>query len=296
MSTESYTYQGSSLGTTNHLKCENIGTIAGGQDGASFGKYLFRFDHLGNCSVYNTNNFKLIDKFALNRTNVFRPHSNAVCFGAEYYEKTDDFPLLYTNIYNNYSNEHDRLLGCCGVYRITRSGTTFSGELVQVIHVGFTDDLLWKSDGLKDVRPFGNMVVDTDTGSFYVFTMRDKEQTTRYFRFDLPRLSDGEMNHVYGVNEVMLEKGDIRDYFDCEYSHYLQGACYYGRMIYSTEGFDNDQQPGRIQIIDLNAKKQYASLNIRSYGLLREPEFIHVFHGCFWYGDEIGRLYRFDFE
>lgn len=296
MSLKSYTYQGSSLGTTHHLKYEHIGTIEGGQDGAVFDEHLFRFDHLGSCSVYNTKNLQLTGRFVLNKTDVFRPHSNAVCFGAEYYDKTDEFPLLYTNIYNNYANDRDRLLGCCGVYRITRRGTTFSGELVQVIRIGFTDDPLWRSDGAEDVRPFGNMVTDTDTGSFYVFTMRDKEQTTRYFRFDLPKLSDGQMNIVYGVNVATLEKEDIRDYFDCEYSCYLQGACYYGGMIYSTEGFDNDRHPGRIRMIDLQAKKQYASMNIRSYGLLREPEFIYAFHGFFWYGDAIGGLYRFDFE
>ena len=88
------------------------------------------------------------------------PHSNSVVFGNEYYDEQDEFPLLYTNIYNNYAKNDDKLEGVCLVYRIERNEREFTSTLVQIIQIGFVDDEnLWTSAGEKeDVRPYGNFV------------------------------------------------------------------------------------------------------------------------------------------
>ena len=112
------------------MKIEKIARIAEGQDGAIYGTELFRFDHTGACNVYKTEDLKRGDAselrplatFRLDRSDVIAPHSNAVCFGREFYERDDEYPLLYSNVYNNYadsSGQESRAQrgGCAGILR-----------------------------------------------------------------------------------------------------------------------------------------------------------------------------------
>ena len=71
-------------------------------------------------------------------------------------------------------------------------------SVVQIIEIGFADDEnLWKSSGEKaDVRPYGNFTIDTENGIYYGFTMRDNALATRYFSFDLPKVTQGEMYKI----------------------------------------------------------------------------------------------------
>ena len=197
------------------MQITQIAKIKGSQDGAIFGNYLFRFDTRGQCNVYNMADFKKsdeiqasvpVDSFVLDKAEVIVPHSNAVCFGTEYYAEGDEFPLLYSNIYNNYAKAEDPLVGVCCVYRIQREDNKFTTTLVQVIKVGFVNDYnLWRSSTEPaDVRPYGNFTIDTETNMLYAFTMRDAAKATRYFAFDMPKLADGVFNEKYGVNVVTL--------------------------------------------------------------------------------------------
>ena len=45
-------------------------------------------------------------------------------FGNEYYDEKDEFPLLYTNIYNNYAKTDDKRKGITCVYRIHKEDKT----------------------------------------------------------------------------------------------------------------------------------------------------------------------------
>ena len=81
------------------------------QDGAIWGGYLFAFNARGECCVFNINDLSPVGEFYLDKRELICPHSNAVVFGCEYYEDGDEFPLLYTNVYNNYSNAEDRREG-----------------------------------------------------------------------------------------------------------------------------------------------------------------------------------------
>ena len=182
------------------MQITQIAKIKGSQDGAIFGNYLFRFDTRGQCNVYNMADFKKsdeiqasvpVDSFVLDKAEVIVPHSNAVCFGTEYYAEGDEFPLLYSNIYNNYAKAEDPLVGVCCVYRIQREDNKFTTTLVQVIKVGFVNDYnLWRSSTEPaDVRPYGNFTIDTETNMLYAFTMRDAANATRYFAFDMPKLA-----------------------------------------------------------------------------------------------------------
>lgn len=279
-------------------KFEHVWNMESGQDGAIFGDYVFRFDARGNCNVYSMAKQEKTSTFVLGGLDILVPHSNAVCFGTEYYEETDEFPLLYSNIYNNYSKAEDRLEGVCCVYRLTRNGSVFQTSLVQVIEIGFVENTeYWKSMGTTgDVRPYGNFVVDADGQKLYGFVMRDKERVTRYFSFALPKLADGEISEKFGVRTVTLGLDDIQSRFDCEYSNYIQGACCHENKIYSVEGFSDAVNPAKMRIIDLEKQVQEEVLDLYEMGLTIEPEFVDFFEGELYYSDAKGNVYHFTKE
>lgn len=274
---------------------EHIWNMEKGQDGAIYGDYIFRFDAKGEGKVYSAAEKKMISTFSLGQLDVLVPHSNAVCFGTEFYQEQDEFPLMYSNIYNNYSKEEDRLEGVCCVYRLTREGKEFQATLVQVIRIGFVEELdYWKSlEGTGDVRPYGNFVVDTDHKKLYAFTMRDKEMITRYFAFALPKLAEGEYSEAYGVNVVTLQISDIETQFDCPYSRYIQGACCHENKIYSVEGFSNDENPPKMRIIDLEAKREVKIIDFYEMGLKVEAEFVDFYKDQLYYSSADGCVYWF---
>ena len=273
------------------MRIKQIAKIKDGQDGVVFKNYLFRFNHLGECFVYDLNDIEneAIDKFCLDKAEELMPHSNSVVFGKEYFCPDDEFPLLYTNIYNNYANAQDPLKGVCLVYRIQKNGTKFSSALVQSIKIGFTEDGdYWKSKNTDDIRPYGNFTIDAENGVYYAFTMRDESKTTRYFAFDLPKLCDGK--------EVTLNICDIKEYFDCEYHRFVQGACFYNGKIYSLEGFTEDKEnPPVMRIIDVKEKKQTEYIKFGDFGLTIEPEMIDFENDICYYADNHGNLYVIDF-
>lgn len=284
-------------GAGNSVSYEKVAVLSSAQqDGAVWGDYFFSFNSSGKCTVYSINGYARITEFTLDKNNILSPHSNSVCFGSYYYDTEDEFPLLYCNIYNTYPNDRN-LDGTCNVYRITRNGNSFSSELVQVITVGFTNDTtLWSSVG-GDARPYGNFAVDTDNDKLYAFTMRSGSKQTRFFKFDLPTLDEGEYDAALGVNKVTLGVSDIEDRFDVEFFNYIQGAAYHGGKIYSVEGFTNNaSNPARLRIVDLEQKKVSAVVDLYAMGLAVEPEAINMIGGELYYVDYNKNVYKIIFD
>ena len=282
------------------MRAQKIGQIVSGQDGAIFNGYLFRFDAKGNCSVYRTDALSDVSapvaRFSLDKSHIIVPHSNSVVFGNTRYQEADEFPLLYTNIYNNYAASDHKMEGVTCVYRLQRSGNTFSTALVQLIEIGFTADSLWKSATCNDVRPYGNFVIDPKHAIYYAFTMRDGENSTRYFSFKLPDVNSGEYDDIYGAKRVTLTKEEIIDFFDCEYHRYMQGACFHNGLIYSLEGFTNNpNNPPAIRLIDPVAKKQKAVYYFSNLGLTIEPELIDFEDEICYYADHTGNVFTLNF-
>lgn len=286
------------------MNIKNLGKISGGQDGAVLNNYLFRFDARGNCNVYDIKDclndasaeHKAISFFTLDKSDVIMPHSNSVSFGKDYYCDEDEFPLLYTNIYNSYASSDNKMKGVTCVYRIQKKGTEFSSRLVQLIEIGFTDDIIWRSQNISDVRPYGNFAIDREKAVYYAFTMRDEDGLTRYFSFDLPKVSDGEYDKKLDANRVILQINDIRDRFDCEYHRYIQGTCFYNGLIYSLEGFTNNKEnPPAIRVIDVENHTQKKMYLLFDYNMINEPEMIDFENDICYYSDNHGNLYRLEF-
>ncbi|MBR6577509.1 MAG: hypothetical protein IKK74_01050 [Clostridia bacterium] len=281
------------------MKIKTLSKIIGGQDGAIYKNYLFRFSSKGGCSVYDMTALdgepEPISEFKLDKIDLIVPHSNSVTFGNEFFAPGDEFPLLYSNVYNNYAKTEDKRVGICCVYRLLREGNTFSTKLVQLIRIGFTDDRsLWRSsDDIEDKRPYGNFVVDTDKDQLWAFVMRDGAMQTRYFAFDLPKLADGEIG-ASGVREVTLTADMIKEYFDTPYHNYVQGAVCREGKIYSVEGFGEKIHPA-LRIIDTEKKCQLLHFDFFDAGYTDEAELIDFYGDRCIYGDHIGDLFELIF-
>ena len=285
------------------MEITKIGKIGGGQDGAIFGHELFRLHHKGGCAVYDLAPLKdggdpvYRTSFSLGSLDLIVPHCNAVCFGTEYYAEGDEFPLLYSNVYNNYASADNKRIGECCVYRLVREGASFRADLVQLIAIGFCEDAtLWKaSPDAHGVRPYANFLVDTATRSYYAYVMRNEEKGTRFFRFDLPSVQDGEIDPVLGVRRVVLMPEDIRASFDLPFFRFIQGGIIEGGILYSTEGFSNSEQnPPAIRTVDL-AKGSEVYYHLPSLGINEEPEMIDFMDGVCYYSDAYGNLFTVTF-
>lgn len=281
-----------------------VAKISSMQDGAVYGEYLFTFGSGGTCRVYKVEDLNNVEtgtslptiaKFNLDKIDLIKPHANAVSFSNVFYQDGDKFPLLYSTVYNTYKNENDRKEGTCCVYRLIENNGEFSSELVQVIQIGFVDDAeVWSAK--SDARPYGNFVVDSENNKLYAFTMRDKQKTTRYFQFDLPSPTDGEIHPEYGVNYVSLSTSDIKDVFDCEYHKYLQGATFHNGKIYALEGFSNAKvNLPAVRIVDPVSKKEELFVRFTDYGLDVEPELITFYNDVCFYGDVDGKIFIIEF-
>ena len=275
-----------------------VGKICSGQDGAICGGKIFRFSAKGLCRVFDLNTFAQTAEFMLDKAELIAPHSNAVCFGSEFYEEGDEFPILYTNIYNNYSSAADRLEGVCCAYRIWRENGSFASRLVQMIRVDFVhDSRLWCSETVKDVRPYGNFAVDAAANKLHAFVMRDEAHMTRFFRFNLPKAREGVPDDRWGVPVFHLTAEHIEQQFDECYVNYMQGACCHNGILYSVEGFDlpNERARPAIHIFDTNAQKLVLEADLEQFGLTREPEFVEVYKDAVYYSDCAGSLFQVGF-
>ena len=285
------------------MKITKIGEIYGGQDGAVYGDLLFRLDHAGKVRAYDLSALAPEGKsrplavFTLGSSEKLIPHSNAVFFGEERYSPEDEFPILYSNVYNNLASAPDPMPGTLCAYRILRTEDSFSATLVQLIRVGFCEDaVLWRaSEKAHGVRPYGNFVLDKESGMLYAFVMRDELRGTRYFSFAMPSVHDGEMLPSLGVRGVTLTPDAILRMFDMPYYRFIQGAIAHGGYIYSTEGFSNSEpNPPAIRVVDPSAGcETYYSLP--ALDIWEEPEMIDFFRGTCYYSDACGNLYTVSF-
>lgn len=282
------------------MQFNKIAKIAVAQDGAIWDGELFRIDAAGRCSVYNVNELgepTPLATFMLDKKELICPHSNSVCFGTKYYDKDDKYPLLYTNIYNNYSKAEDKLVGVTCVYRIEKTNDDFNSTLVQLIEIGFVEDVeLWRATPEEHgVRPYGNFLVNPDDGAFWAYTMLNEERGTRYYKFDTPDVALGVMDERFGVRRVVLNKEDIQDSFSGAYARFIQGGAIHGGKLYSVEGFIDEPNQPTMRIVDLKAKSE-ESYDLRAFGIVEEPELIDFYRGACYYSDWHGNLFTVNFD
>ena len=269
------------LSSTGAVVHDTVMTAQTSQDGAIHNNTLFLFNAKGDCTIFNVKSKEKLGSFTLDKVDILKPHANSVCFSEVYYEQGDPFPLLYVNIYNNYWTTSDPKEGTCCVYRIFEENGTYSTKLVQVLKIGFTDDYtLWNSAECNDYHyylPYGNFIVDTDENKLWAFVLRNADNQTRFFQFDLPDMSEGVYSESYGCNLVTLEISDIEDMFDLEHFEILQGCTYAEGKIYSVNGLGTKSKYNpfaELKVIDLRSKSVVAVVDFSTLGFSLEPEMI----------------------
>ncbi len=288
------------------MTIRQIAKICGDQDGAIWNNLVFRFNSRGRCRVYDLETLKTgnpeveaeaLDEFYLDRADEICPHCNAVMFGNEYFAEGDEFPLLYSNIYNNYAKSENQLKGVCLVYRLQRNDNRFFTTLVQMLEIGFVENTEhWKSENVEDFRPFGNFTIDREKSILYAFNMRDEVRKTRYFAFDLPKVNEGETDPKYGIKKVVLEAEDIKEYFDCEYHVCIQGACCHRGKIYSSEGFSSTiGKPPVLRVINPETQTQELKIEFNDFGIDTEAEVVDFWDDVCYYSDAHGNFYTIEF-
>jgi len=287
------------------MKITQIAKICGDQDGAIWNGLVFRFNSRGRCCVYELDKLKkgsvteeaeAVSEFFLDRFEELCPHCNAVMFGNEYFEENDEFPLLYSNIYNNYAKAENKLKGVCLVYRLERDGNGFSTTLVQMIEIGFVENTEhWKSENVEDFRPYGNFTIDRNRSIYYAFNMRDEVRKTRYFAFDLPKVRDGIIDETFCIRKVVLNVEDIKDWFDCDYHVCVQGACCHNGKIYSSEGFSSTiGKPPVLRVVNPMTKVQELKIDFNDFGIDTEAEVVDFWEDVCYYSDAHGNFYTIE--
>lgn len=244
------------------------------QDGCIYGNWLFLFSSSAVCSVYNLDggNFDLMCVSKLPSYKGFYPHSNSVCFGHKLFA-TDPVPLIYTNVYNNYSNNRE-MDGVCFVYRafLDEINDVFSFEMVQVIKVGFTDnENIWGNHSLNK-SPYGNFLVREN--ELWVYLNMFDSLTTRFFRFELPIIGQTKQNIQY----VILEQEEIKETFDVFLFRNIQGGTVSGDFLFSLEGFGDELAPGFLRAVSLVTKEVF-SIGLANLIGECEPEFVDFYKG-----------------
>lgn len=193
---------------------------------------------------------------------------------------------IYSNVYNNYASAADKHIGECCVYNVGGDGNIWSNTLVQLLKIGFINDKnLWPA--ATEARPYGNFVVDNDNKYLYTFVMYSSKSLTYWYKFALPSVSDGEWNETYGCRVKTLTEKDVLDSWTTPLQNYIQGACVYDSLIWSTEGFTGSSgvNLARMRVIDPSKKSEIAVFNFFSDGDPVEPEFIEFYNGSCYYGN-----------
>lgn len=265
-------YSGNKIQLNHTFDYASISSISGDnqQAGCIYGDYLFRFTSVGTYKVLKYNPLQLIASGTF--PNDLIPHCNTAYFSTEFYDESDAFPIVYVNAYNNTGLPK----GTCYGFRVNSDYTL---TLVQTITIGFTTSSTW-TDGSSDTRPYGNFCADTDSGFLYVYTLLDTTNVTRFFKFNLPKLSDGD---------VTLAESDIIERWDCNYFQYIQDNFCNNGNIYLISGYGSVGSNGYLRVVNTVTKKEETTINLNktmfaSLGYTFEPECLAEHNGTVYFG------------
>lgn len=244
------------------------------QSAAAFDEYLFLIPkYRGKIYMYNLKEKKLLfvcNMEAIKEVNSSGGdlyHCNQTCFGTDYYDIDDPFPLLYIS-------QRARSDKRCftEVFRILTKKLTqdneyssFSLELVQTIYY----PPMTEENSLGNV----NTVIDRERGLLYTYSRNNTKEDANYRRCKITCFAIPDVHQ----KEVYLEDEDITKSFMLDTSaYYMQGACIEGGYLYIARGATSVGYID-VNIIDLNTQKIVRQLDVLHHGYRWEPE------GCFFY-------------
>lgn len=189
-------------------------------------------------------------------------HCNQTSFGADYYDSSDPFPLLYVS--QRYRND----LRCfTEVFRILphksesdTDYTSFEMQLVQVIYF----PPMSESNSLGNV----NTVIDKENHLMYTYSRNNVSTDNNYRKCKITCFPIPDVHQ----SVVYLEDADIKNSFMLGNSAlYMQGGCINEGKLYIGQG------KTYLYIVDLETKQLQERINLVDRGFKWELE------GCFFY-------------
>ncbi len=240
------------------------------QGGDCWGDYFFQFTkNNAEVRVYDLSLKTLVQTIRITSSLAgFVPdcHCNTVCFGTEYYDAEDIFPLIYVS--TGYASG-----GYTGalVYRITQHNGVFFITLVQTIKLP-VDKSSW-----TEFIPAGEFAYLCYTSERVIF------------KVPMPTLKDGDLT---------ISRADAIETFqftpqpDWMYTSRNQDRMFYQGKILFVSGVP----PGEASvfvILNLETREREKIIDFKKNGLTSESESIFVWRGdiCVAFVDKIVRLY-----
>ena len=262
------------------------------QSAAAFEDYLFLVPkHRGKIYMYNLKEKRLLCSFGMSAMTELNDsgsdiyHCNQTTFGADYYEESDPFPLLYIS-------QRARCDRRCftEVFRIIAAKTGIESEyssfilqLVQIIYFPPQSE----SNSMGNV----NTVIDKENHLLYTYSRNNTRSDANFRQCKISCFAIPDVHQ----SEVYLENTDIVASYMIDCSAYcMQGACIQGKYLYIARGVIGVKYID-INVIDLEEKVLKTQLNLFVKGYRWEPE------GCFYYNGHLmiatgKNIWELDFE
>ena len=252
--------------TLNYEEIMPLTGSSGSQGGDCWGDYFFQF----------WSNNRLVRVFDLSRKEMVQTiyipesqrgfisdcHCNVVCFGTEYYDPEDPFPLIYVS--TGYTSE-DGYAGALA-YRITQDQGKFSITLVQTIKL--------KTGSWTEFIPAGDDAFICHTGPRIIYKVK------------MPRWEEGDV--------VLDPKSAIDTYkfSPQQFSSRNQDRSLYQGRIAVASGVPGSQEKSVLIVLNLEEQERERIYNFTESGLEKESESIFVWRDelCVAFVDRIVKL------
>jgi hypothetical protein len=241
------------------------------QGGDSWGDYFFQFStDNSEVRIYDLATKTLIQTIKMTSSlKGFVPncHCNTVCFGKEYYDVEDIFPLVYVS--TGYASG-----GYTGslVYRIVQHNGVFFITLVQTIKF-----------------PVGNSSwTEFVPGDEFAYLCYTSERVI--YKIKMPKLKDG--NIIIGPDSA-IEAFRFTAQPDWMASSKNQDRLFHQGKIYVISGIPHNGEASVLFVLNLETQERERIINLKKSGLTSESESIFIWQGniCVAFLDKIVKLY-----
>lgn len=265
--------------TLKHYSFEELMTLPGSlspqqQGGDAWGVYFFQFVAFNSIvRVYDLSTKTLVQTVTIGgsqRGFVPNCHCNTVCFGTEYYDVDDIFPLIYVS--TGYASG-----GYTGalVYRITQHNGSFFITLVQTLKFPV------------DKSSWTEFVPGTDGFAYLCYTSE-----RAIFKVKMPKLADGD---------VIISRDDALDAYqftpqpDWMFTSRNQDRLFYNGKIIYVSGVPRGGEASVFVILNLETLERETIIDFTKIGLTEESESIFVWQGDLYVAfiDKIVKLVNF---
>ena len=186
--------------------------------------------------------------------------NNNTCFGTEYYDENDKFPLLYV------SSAYDIRIA---VIRIYEEDGEWKAKQVQIID--YSKDFS-NENGFYSC----NLMLDTDNDFLWLTPIDNvynegKVTKQMFFKFHMPKFKEN--------STVVLDRSQSLQYWETSYEYAPQGGFLQNNIIYQVFG---PAGRGILRTFDLTTGQWTSRVNVATLGYVQEPEACSYYKGSIY--------------